>query len=218
MQARVFFLAVSILSFLFTLAQTESPETLEKERKLVQFSGVVVTGDSLAPVPFTNVMIRNSYRGTMCDVFGYFSCVAQTGDTITFSALGFQRGNFVIPSDLEDNKYSMIHVMFQDTILLDSIKVFPWPSREQFKQAFLDLNLPDDDQIRAMKNMSNAELVQRLEDMPTGPALAFKYQNQVEQTRLYEQGGTPAINLFNPIVWSQFIQAWKNGDFKNKDK
>jgi len=57
---------------------------------LVQFSGVVVT-DSLLPVPFTNILVKNTYRGTMSDVYGYFSFVAQEGDTILFSAVGFQR-------------------------------------------------------------------------------------------------------------------------------
>jgi hypothetical protein len=24
------------------------------------------------------------------------------------------------------------------------------------------------------------------------------------------------MNIFNPAAWSEFIQAWKRGDFKNK--
>ena len=211
-----FFVFAALLSTPFLAnAQSEDQQVAEK-RKLVQFSGVVVTGDSLAPVPFTNVLIKGSYRGTMGDIFGYFSFVAQTGDTIIFSALGFKRGNYIIPNNLSQSKYSMIHVMHEDTVLLDSVAVYPWPSKEQFKQAFIDLSLPDDEQIRAMRNLSNAELAQRLENLPTDGSLAFKYQQALHQTRLYEQGGTPQINLFNPIAWAQFIQAWKNGDFKKK--
>jgi hypothetical protein len=26
----------------------------------------------------------------------------------------------------------------------------------------------------------------------------------------------PSINLFNPIAWAQFIEAWKVGAFKKK--
>jgi len=26
----------------------------------------------------------------------------------------------------------------------------------------------------------------------------------------------PPMNIFNPAAWSEFIQAWKRGDFKNK--
>lgn len=39
-----------------------------------------------------------------------------------------------------------------------------------------------------------------------------------DRTRLYNSGGVPSINLFNPVAWAQFIQAWKSGKFKNKDK
>ena len=114
-------------------------------RTLIQFSGVVVTGDSLAAVPFTNVLIKNSYRGTMSDVFGYFSFVAQEGDTLLFSAIGFKRSQYVVPTDLTEKKYSIIHQLESDTILLKEFTVYPWPSREQFDQAFLALDLPADD-------------------------------------------------------------------------
>ena len=36
-----------------------------------------------------------------------------------------------------------------------------------------------------------------------------------EQVRI--AGGTPVINLFNPIAWAQFVQAWQSGAFKKKD-
>lgn len=215
MNLRSLLLCTVLIAPLLLCAQTGSEE---KDRKLVQFSGVVVTGDSLAPVPFVSVIIKNSYRGTMSDVFGYFSFVAQEGDTIIFSALGFQRDNYVIPDDLTESKYSMIHVMYEDTIMLDSVQVYPWPSKEQFKQAFLDLRLPDDEQIRAMHNLSDAEMMQQMENLSTDAYASYKFAMALDQTRLYEQGGTPQINLFNPIAWAQFIRAWKNGELKNPNK
>lgn len=187
-----------------------------KQPSLIQFSGVVVT-DSLSPVPFTNIMIKNTYRGTMSDVFGYFSFVAQEGDTILFSAVGFMRDQYIVPLDMPENKYSMIHVMRRDTVRLKEMSVYPWPSREQFTEAFLNLRLPDDDLQLAMRNMSPAEMVQRMESMPPDAYQSFQYQMALDQTRLYYSGGTPPVNLFNPIAWAQFVQAWQNGDFRKKD-
>lgn len=40
--------------------------------RLVQLSGVIVTGDSLSPVPFTSIMIKSSSRGTVSDYYGFF--------------------------------------------------------------------------------------------------------------------------------------------------
>ena len=55
------------------------------EDDLVQFSGIVVTADSLKPVPYTNIAIKNTWRGTIADYYGYFSFVAFKSDTIIFS-------------------------------------------------------------------------------------------------------------------------------------
>ena len=184
---------------------------------LVQFSGVVVT-DSLLPVPFTTILVKNTYRGTMSDVFGYFSFVAQEGDSILFSAVGFKRSLYVIPDSLAENKYSMIHVLSRDTVLLRAMDVYPWPSREQFRDAFLNLRLPDDDLQLAMRNLSPAEMMQRMENLPPDAYASFQYQMANDQTKLYYSGGTPPINLFNPIAWAQFIQAWQNGAYKKKDR
>ncbi|HRH70744.1 MAG TPA: carboxypeptidase-like regulatory domain-containing protein [Flavobacteriales bacterium] len=188
-----------------------------KPPPLVQFSGVVVT-DSLVPVPFARIVVRNTYRSTMSDVYGFFSFVAQEGDTLLFNAVGFKRSQYVVPTDLGEEKFSMIHVMTQDTIMLEQFVVTPWPSREQFRDAFLNLDLPDDDYQLAMKNLSPAEMVQRMENLPPDAYQSFHYAMAADQTKLYYAGGTPTINLFNPIAWAQFVQAWQNGAFKKKDK
>src|SRR4051812_9982694 len=99
------------------------------QEQLVQFSGVVVTADSLKPVPFTSVMIQSSNRGTVSDYYGFFSFVAKMNDTIEFSAIGYKRGIFVIPDTLTDQRISMIQVLRPDTVVLREIVIFPWPTK-----------------------------------------------------------------------------------------
>ena len=82
-----------------------------KYEGLVQFSGVVVTGDSLRPVPFVSIIIKNSFRGTISDYNGFFSFVAQMKDTIEFSAIGFKKGIYIIPDTLNTDRYSLIKIM-----------------------------------------------------------------------------------------------------------
>src|SRR5690606_12795847 len=105
-----------LLSVLMAVVAAPHLRAQDGKPALVQFSGVVVT-DSLAPVPFTNILVANSYRGTMSDVYGYFSFVAQEGDTILFRAVGFKPSRYVIPDSLNDSRYSMIHVLKPDTVL-----------------------------------------------------------------------------------------------------
>lgn len=205
-------LLILLLFPLFTLVQGQTSSS----RHLVQFSGVVVTGDSLYPVPFASILTKGTYRGTISDVYGYFSVVAQVGDTMEFAAVGFKRGRYVIPDSLKESRYSMIHVLFPDTILLNPLEVYPWPSKEQFRDAFLALNVADDEYQRVLKHLNSAEAIQRMENLPPDAGLAAHYQASIENTQVYNQGMAPSINLFNPIAWAQFVQAWKAGDLNNK--
>ncbi|MGQ0827013.1 MAG: carboxypeptidase-like regulatory domain-containing protein [Bacteroidota bacterium] len=188
------------------------------QRDLIQFSGVVIEGDSLRPVPYASIIVKKSNRGTVSDYFGYFSFVAQKLDTIEFSAIGYSDAVFVIPDSLTTNKYSLIQVLRSDTIYLNITEVFPWPTKEQFKQAFLKLNLPEDDMARANKNMVRADMKEQMVGMAMDASLNYKYTMQQYQSRLYYAGQLPPNNLLNPIAWAKFIQAWKNGDFSNKKK
>lgn len=206
----------SLLLCTLLLTGALSAQSGGPERHLVQFSGVVVTGDSLQPVPFTSILTKGSYRGTMSDVYGYFSFVAQTGDTIMYAAVGFKTDHYLIPDTIAGNKYSMIHVMYPDTILLPTLTVTPWPTKEQFAQAFLNLRLSDDDYQVALKHLSPIEMMQRMENMPPDPGLSQQFSAMADNTRLYQQGMAPSTNLFNPVAWAQFVQAWKSGQFKRK--
>lgn len=189
----------------------------KKEATLIQFSGVIVEGDSLKPVPFTNIIIKGSKRGTVSDYFGYFSFVAQEKDIIEFSAVGYKKASFTIPDSLTDNKYSLIQVLRKDTLTLKETVIYPWPTKEQFKEAFLNLAIPDDDLERAKKNLARAEMKERYEAIGMDGTMNQKYRMEQFNSRLYYAGQLPPNNLLNPIAWSKFIRAWQNGDFKRKE-
>lgn len=186
------------------------------KKKLIQLSGVVLTGDSLSPVPYTSLMIKNSNRGTVSDFFGFFSLVAQKGDEIEFKALGFKKTSYHIPDSLPEDRYSLIQVLIGDTITLKQAVIYPWPSREQFKQAFIDLKIPDDDLAHAQRNLALEEMREEMNKIEMDGSMNYKYALQQRQNRLYYAGQLPPNNLLNPIAWANFIEAWKRGDFKKK--
>lgn len=188
----------------------------EKRPNLIQFSGVVVEGIDLRPVPYTSIIVKNTHRGTISDFYGYFSFVAKESDTIEFSAIGFSSAQYIIPDTLTTNTYSLIQVLLKDTVFLRVTEVFPWPSKEQFKQAFLNLSLPEDDLARATKNMDRSDLKDQMVGMAMDASLNYKFSTQQYQSKLYYAGQYPPNNLLNPIAWAKFIKAWKNGDFKKK--
>ncbi len=200
----IFLLFISLAS----ISQKTTPSNL------IQFSGVVVTHDSLKPVPYTNIIDKSTRRGTISDYFGYFSFVANKGDTLIFSCVGYKKTEFVIPDTLTTNKYSLIQLMYEDTVLLKTAIIYPWPSREQFAKAFVNTEIPNDDYNRALANLERAEMKERMDAIPMNAAMNFKWQQQQYQSKLYYAGQYPPNNLMNPIAWAKFIKAWKNGDFK----
>jgi len=202
-------LGINLLNSI-ALAQGDANE----KRELIQFSGVIVTGDSLNKVPYVNIIITNSNRGTISDFFGYFSFVAQEQDTIQFSAVGFKKAQFVIPDSLSINRYSLIQLMVRDTILLPETFIYPWPTKEQFRQAFMNLDIPDDDLERAKKNLELAEMRERYKATGMDASMNFTNAMQEQSTKLYYAGQNPPIGLLNPIAWVKFIEAWKKGELK----
>ena len=188
----------------------------DNDEKYVQFSGIVVTGDSISPVPFTNIVIKSTWRGTVADYYGYFSFVARKNDTIVFSAVGFKKSEFIIPDTINADRYSLIQVLPSDTILLAQTVIYPWPSREDFKEAFLTYDVPDDDYERARKNLEASKLREMADMMPMDGSMNYRNSMQLYQDKLYYIGQTQPISILNPFAWAQFIKAWKEGKFKRK--
>ena len=216
--ARFYFCQMKKILFfpLIFLLYSGSSFSQESPVNLVQFSGVVVTADSLKPIPYVNVIIHNTWRGTVTDYFGFFSFVARMNDTIEFSSMGYKKSTFVIPDTLKNNRYSLIQVLHGDTILLNEAFIYPWPTKEQFKDAFMNLRIPDDDYERARKNLAQADLQAVYENMPMDGSMNFRNQMQLQSSRLYYAGQLPPNNLLNPVAWAKFIQQWQNGEFKRK--
>jgi hypothetical protein len=189
---------------------------------LVQFSGVVVTADSLRPVPFANISVAKTGRGTTTDYWGFFSLVVHKNDIVTFSAVGYKSGLFRIPDTLTQNRYSLIQVMSSDTIMLTETVIYPWPSKEQFRHAFLTLKIPDDDIEIARRNLAYMEMREIYgrnydpERYGFTPGQSYHNYMSAQADKLYYRGQTMPNNLLNPIAWAKFIQAWKRGDFKKK--
>lgn len=191
------------------------------DTSLVQFSGIVVTADSIQPVPYTHIAVEGKARGAVADYQGFFSFVARKGEVIVFSAMGFKQIRFRIPDSLQADRYSLIQVLQVDTITLSETVIYPWPTRAQFKEAFLTLEVPMNDYDRAMDNLARAELKERM--LSTGMDASGNYRAFVGQQAynygykgLQPQSLTGTINnpLLNPFAWAEFIKAWKQGKFK----
>lgn len=190
--------------------------TAQTDEPLVQFSGLVMTSDSLIAIPYVNVFVKSSGIGTVANSRGFFTLVVHPGDTIIFSSVGYRRESYAVPPDLTDQRYSVIQLMTMDTINLAETVVYPWPSKEQFREAFLSLQVPDDQLETARKNLEREKLKEMGEQLPVDANESLDNYSRYQADKLYYYGQTPPMNIFSPLAWGQFIKAWKDGEFRKK--
>lgn len=191
----------------------------QQKDSLVQFSGMVLDGsdEELYPVPYTNILVQGEGRGTYSDFKGFFSIVVRKGDVIVFSAIGYKTVELEVPADLEDNRYSVVQLMTRDTINLPEAVIFPWPSREHFKLEFLAMDVTPELQKRAAENLASETLERLRRDVKLDGNENADYYLRQQSREYYYIGQQPPMNIFNPVAWKKFFDAWKRGDFKKKD-
>lgn|SRR5574343_115481 len=205
--------ALFSLSFLFLTGLQAQQKSIND--KYIQLSGVVVDDDSLRGIPFVSV-----YRGTkpvaVSDVNGFFTLVVKPGDEINFTSLNHKPASYKLEDTLSLRHYYIIQRLLKDTITLANVEVYPWPSKEEFKKAFLDLNLSETDYDRAAKNLDRGEYTYNERNLKLDPQANYRMAMQQYLTKVYSTGQYPVNNLLNPIAWAQFIDAWRQGKFKKK--
>ena len=183
---------------------------------VVQLYGVVMTADSLRGIPSVSIVVQGQNRGTITNDGGVFSIVVLKGDTVAFTSIGYKNKFVGIPRDLKGNQHSIIQLMVNDTVFLPATIIKPRLSREQFARDFVATKVEDDDIAIARSNNDAATRRALMSSMPVdGREASSQYMRQA-QRKLYYSGQVPPQNIFNPFAWSEFIKAWKRGDYKKK--
>ena len=191
-------------------AQKQPISAIDSSR-LVQLSGVVVSEEELTPMPYTTVYDKTQRRGVIADYYGFFSFVAYPGDTLLFSSFSYKTSTFIVPDTLKERRYSIIHILQKDTLNLPEITVYPWPSREDFARAFVEMKPYDDAIRRAQRELSGDNLAFVAARLENDASLAYGYAANDRYTKLYTNGQLPVNNLLNPYSWAKLIQDWKAG-------
>jgi len=179
--------------------------------KILQISGVVIGEDDLEPLPYSTVWNRTLRKGVISDYLGFFTLVSFPGDTLVFNFMGYKSSTYIIPDSLEDNRYSLVHMLERDTLNMPEVVVYPWPSREEFARYFVNMNPYDDAMRRAQRELSNESLAFTAARLSNDATLAYGYAQNQRLTKLYTNGQLPANNLFNPYAWAKLVQDWKAG-------
>ena len=209
-----YFYLLFILSFCVPVAAQAQFETFKDS--VVQLYGVVMSADSLKPVPSASIMIKGQNRGTISSSDGVFSIVVLKGDQVEFTSVGYSAVKITIPTNLVGNQQSVIQLMVSDTSYLPATIIKPRLTREQFERDFINSQVPDDNIAIARKNTSVETRRLLMTILPTdGREASNQYLKQQAQKMTYK-GQVAPQNIFNPAAWLEFVKAWKRGDFKRK--
>lgn len=203
------------LFFACFVQRASAQETVPKD-SVVQLYGVVMTADSLQAIPGASIIVENKGRGTFSNDQGVFSIVVLKGDQVKFSVVGFKDKLIDIPKNLTGDQYSVIQLLVTDTAFLPATIIRPRPNRAQFERDFVTTEVRADQLEIARSNMSEAKRRVLLATLPADGREAVNAQFRQQSVRYSYLGQQPPINLFNPMAWADFIQAWKRGDFRKK--
>lgn len=199
-----------ILLFVSSLAFSQT-----SDKHLVQFSGVILNLDSNNVVPYVTIINKTAKNQIHSANFkGYFSFVANAGDTLLFTAVGFRREGLVIPREISDDSYTVVVRMKQEVINLPMVRVYPWASTDEFKKEFMTMKFADDDLEIAKKNLSKESLAEMMASLPRDGAEIQSYNFQNNHARLVNKNINQRLAnpLLNPFAWGALIQQIINGD------
>jgi len=167
-------------------------------------------------------------RGTFSNNEGFFSFVVKELDTVVVTSIGFQTRKIVIPADLNLKSLTLIIPLLDDTLVFAETVIYPWPSKDKFRQAFLEVEPDVTFTERAKENLSQGTLMAISQGLPKdgreqqhiymqGMAKGAGYLGGQTNYAIFPGTNTPVpLSLLNPFAWAELIKAIREGKFKKE--
>jgi hypothetical protein len=107
-------------------------------------------------------------------------------------------------------------MMELDSAAYNEVIIYPWPSKEAFAQAFIEMNPYDDALLRAQRQLSGQNLAALASKVSSDASISYGNVMNQQNTRLYTMGQSPVNNLMNPFAWASFLQKWRAGELRRQ--
>jgi hypothetical protein len=187
--------------------------------KTVLFQGRVVASSNAEFLPLAYIFNPQAGRGALSDNFGQVDMYVFPGDSLVISYIGYKKKYYIVPRDTE-LVHQVIIPMDELTTMLREVKVFPHSSEEEFKQAFLAMELRNArERDNARNNMEQSKL--NVFALQAGMGASSNFRNFSDMMISSQANksfyNSPMLALTNPFAWISFIKSVKNGDLKRKD-
>jgi hypothetical protein len=198
------------ISFIVITASAFAQQKTDKP--LVQFTGVVLSGDSATVIPYatiTNLSSKNQI--ILANYKGYFSFVAHELDTLRFTSIGYATTLVVIPAKVKDASYTVRVKLNGKSINLPVVRVFPWATTDEFRKDFMTMKIADDDLEIARKNLTGKSIASLSHTLPRD---GQEIQNALSAERHNDIQNQHSLTnpLLNPFAWGALIREISAGD------
>lgn len=215
MKTRPAFFVLLVLALLLGL---DRPVRAQGEIRSIVFSGFVVGGRQQEPLPGATIYIPRAGHGTTTNNSGYFALGVYPGDSLIFSYVGYQKQYYVIPRDLKEDAYSAKVLLEETAITLRPVKIYPYRTEKEFKDAFLATTLADQAQRDALARNTDPAMMRRLGiQMGMGAASNYRYFLDQQWNQNFNRSSMTTIPFLNPFAWASFINSVKRGDLKGDE-
>ncbi len=212
---------IATISFAILCLASAQKSQAQGQVKSVVFTGRIVGGKQAQPLMKAYIFIPRAGRGTLSDESGFFALAVFPGDSVVFSYLGFQKQFHIIPKRLADESYSAIIMLKEDVKTLAEVKVYPYATEEEFKKAFLEMKLPDENDRESLAKNTNKEyMLQMMAITPMSSASNYRYymdQQMFGREGIANKNTLTSMPFLNPFAIASFFNSVKRGDLKKKE-
>jgi hypothetical protein len=184
-----------------------------KSNKLVQLSGIITDADSNIVVPYVTITnLSNKNQKYAANYQGYYSFIVNPGDTIVYSAVGFTSKTLVLPTEISEHKYTAMVKLKSEIVYLQTVRVYPWATVEEFTKDFLTMKVADDDMAIAKKNLSPKAIRGAMLTVPRDGQEISNSNYRYNFDRMMNVNMRQTNPFLNPFAWGKLIQMISNGD------
>ncbi len=132
-----FFPFVFLLFLVFAIQEGLHAQT--EKSGIVGIFGIVMSADSMGPVPNAQILSQDNYLGTFSDDSGRFFITVNLNDSIMISSLGYNTRIIPVTDSILQLKQPIKFYMTLDTVLMHEIVIHGYWNYRTFKQMLINM-------------------------------------------------------------------------------
>ena len=124
------------------LAQQSYSDTEE------MLAGKIIDKETREELPGVHILNKTKRKGTVTDIDGNFYIKVSATDTLIFSYVGYSQHFFIWQDSARDKTQNRTIIQLSKSMVeLEPVKVFAYKNERDFKNAIIDLELPEENPV-----------------------------------------------------------------------